>query len=349
MRALTALVFAPVFALVCAVLAPAASAQTRDAIFAISVVADSTAANSAQARTAALASANQIGFERLTRRLTAAADFARIGVPALTPQQLENMVSSVDVEEERRSGTRYMARVTLRFDPTQVRAALRGAGYTLIEATGPAMAVFPQAPGADADTAAAWRAAWTTSGYQRELSPLITVPEPVDGPADWGAAAPFARGAASALFATLSVRGSTASAAIVEVGPNNQRRDRGTVSAAITGDEAATFAALVAQANDAIQGEYKLRAASLASTGGRISASALYADQAEWERIKDALERAATTRISEIRIEAVGREGALVSFSYTGGQDDLVAELRRQGVSLENAAYGPVLRAAARR
>jgi hypothetical protein len=52
--------------------------------------------------------------------------------------------------------------------------------------------------------------------------------------------------------------------------------------------------------------------------------------------------------ISEIRIEAVGREGALVSFSFVGDQAQLAAELQRRGVRLDNTATGPTLRVAGR-
>ncbi len=347
MRALAALALA----LVCAVLPVPASAQGRDNVYVVAgVPADATAANAAEARTQALANANRIGFERLVRRLTPAAEFTRTGVPALTPQQLENLVTSFDVEDERRSGTRYLARLTLRFNPDQTRAALRNAGYTPIETRTTATLVVPAAPGADEETAAAWREAWATSGYQTELAPLVTANPTVAG-ADWATLGPAAQaaGAAAALVATLRVQGGNATAALQEVGASGAR-DRGTVTARVTGGDArAAFAQLAAQANDRIQTEYKARAASSAGGRGRISASALYQEQPEWEQIKQGLERAAATSISEIRIEAVGRTGALVSFSYTGEQPALVAELRRQGVSLEVTEIGPVLRAAAAR
>src|SRR5262245_1707159 len=102
MRALIALVLA-VF---CAVTAMPASAQQGAATFIVSgVPADATAANANDARTQAMASAQQIGFERLVRRLTPDGS----AVPAVTPQQLDTLVTSVDIENERRSATRYVA------------------------------------------------------------------------------------------------------------------------------------------------------------------------------------------------------------------------------------------------
>lgn len=347
MKALAALAFA----LVCAVLAAPASAQGRDNPYVVAgVTADATAANANEARTLALANANRTGFERLVRRLTAPSDFGRVGVPALTPEQLENLVVSFDVEDERRSTTRYIARLTLRFNADQTRAVLRNAGYVPIEARSAPMVVIPQAPGADEETAAAWREAWVSSGLHTELVPLVTSNLPLTG-SDWAAVAPAAQAASAgaALIAVLRVQASTASAALTELTATG-RRDRGTVTARIEGgDQRSAFARLAAQASEPIQNDYKTRVSTGGGGRGRIAASALYQQQAEWERIKQGLERAAASTISEIRIEAVGRAGALVSFSYTGNQSGLVEELRRQGVTLEVTEIGPVLRAVAQR
>lgn len=146
------------------------------------------------------------------------------------------------------------------------------------------------------------------------------------------------------------MQGATATATLIEVGPATGaagRRDRGRVSAAIagTGEPAlrAALQSIAAQANEQIQNEWKGRSSG-AGQRQRVSASVLYANQGQWEQIKEGLEGAAATLISEIRIEAVGRDGALVSFSYVGDVQQLGAELNRRGVSLEQGPSGPVLR-----
>ncbi len=110
----------------------------------------------------------------------------------------------------------------------------------------------------------------------------------------------------------------------------------------------AALSSLAEQASTRIQNEWKARVATGGGQRGRINASALYTSQAQWEQIKDALGGAAQTLISEIRIEAVGRQGALVSFSFVGDRNQLTAELQRRGVSLADTANGPTLRVAAR-
>jgi hypothetical protein len=149
----------------------------------------------------------------------------------------------------------------------------------------------------------------------------------------------------------LRVQGLTAVASLVEVDAN-ARRDRGEAAARISGGDAAALraalASLAEQASLRLQNEWKGRVAIGGGQRARVSASALYTDQRQWERIKDALEAAAQTLISEIRIEAVGREGALVSFSFVGDRTQLSAELNRRGVRLEDTPQGPVLRVAGR-
>ena len=96
-----------------------------------------------------------------------------------------------------------------------------------------------------------------------------------------------------------------------------------------------------------MQSDWKSRASASGGQRARISASALYTDERQWEAIKASLSAAAQTLISGIRIEAVGRNGALVSFSFVGDRSALVAELARRGVQLQDTEQGPVLRAAA--
>jgi hypothetical protein len=262
-------------------------------------------------------------------------------------------VLSTDVEEERRSGTRYIGRLTVRFDPAGVRALLRQQGLTVVDArSAPELVAAVAADGTPPDTAALWQQVWSQGGFADELFPLNVAPAALQGAPNWQTAAPFAQAAAatSALYATLRVQGSTASANLVEVSATGQR-DRGAVSAQIAGTDAASLraalASLAQQANNLVQNDWKSRAST--SAGGqraRVSASALYTDERQWEAIKAALGAAAQTLISEIRIEAVGRDGALVSFSFVGDRNAVVAELARRGVQLQDTPQGPVLRMA---
>lgn len=342
-------------AALCAFAPGAASAQGRDNVYAVAGVrVDETAANAAAAQQAGFAAAQRLGFERLVRRLTIPEELAQRGLPQVEPPSLERLVSSVDVEEERRSGTRYIGRLTVRFDPSGVRTLLRQFNLTVVDTrTAPVLVAPLVADNVPEETAALWRDVWVNGGYGEELVPLAAAPPDLRGAAAWASAQPFAQqaAAASVLYATLRIQGSSATASLVEVDAN-ARRERGDVVARINGTEETALrtalASLADQASIRIQNDWKARVATGGGQRGRISASALYSSQAQWEQIKSALEGAAQTLISEIRIEAVGRDGALVSFSFVGDRAQLAAELQRRGVSLADTAQGPILRIAGR-
>lgn len=345
---LTALILAALCALAPA---PASAQAGRDSVYAVSgVIVDQAGENGATAQAAAFALARRIAFDRLVRRLTIPQELAARPVAPPEPAALERLVLSVDVADERRSGARYIGRLTVRFDSSGVRALLRGQNLAVIDTrTAPVLVVAVTAPGMTPETAALWRDVWAQGGYRDELAPLVVAPEALQGAPDWRTAQPFAQaeGAVSALYATLRVQDGVAAAAIVEVA-GEQRRERGEISARVPGaDQASLRAALTSMAEQVslrLQNEWKVRIAAGAGQRTRVSASALYRDQRQWESIKQALEGAAQTLISEIRIEAVGREGALVSFSYVGDRNQLNAELSRRGVQLDDSAMGPVLR-----
>jgi hypothetical protein len=342
-------------AALCAFAPSPASAQGRDNVYAVAgVLVDETAANAAAAQQAGFTAAQRTGFDRLVRRLTIPTELATRGVPQVEQSTLERLVLSVDVEEERRSATRYIGRLTVRYDPTGMRTLLRQFGLSVVDTrTAPVMVAPLVVSGTAEETGALWREVWATGGFGDELVPLAVAPAQLQGAPGWDVAGPYAQSAAaaSALYATLRVQGSTATASLIEVDAN-ARRERGEVSAQITGSDAsalrAALASLADQASTRIQNEWKGRIATGGGQRARVSASALYSDQRQWEAIKDALEGAAQTLISEIRIEAVGRDGALVSFSFVGDRNQLAAELSRRGVSLQDTPQGPTLRVARR-
>lgn len=343
-----------VFAALCA-FAPAPASAQRENVFAVSgVYVDETAANGAAAQQAGFAAAQRRGFERLVRRITLPEELARAGVPDIDQAALERLVQTVDVNEERRSGTRYIGRLTVRFDPAGVRSLLQARQLRVIDTrTSPVLIVPAVAADVAPETAAAWRDVWANGGFDQELAPLSVAPAGLVGPPSWETAASFAQAAAatSVIYATLRTQGNVGTASLIEVGPNNVRRDRGEVTAGLGGDANAlrqSLASLADQASQRVQTEWKTRISGGGGQSNRVSASALYQNEQQWEQIKSGLESAAATLISQIRIEAVGRDGALVSFSFVGDRALLSTELARHGVALSDSTSGPVLRVAPR-
>lgn len=342
------------FAMFCAVLPLPASAQGAGAIYSVQdVQVDETAASAALARPLAFSKAQQSAWARLTRRLVSPADFTRLGVPTLTPAIYERIVTSIDVQEERRSGTRYIARLSVNFSPSLARQLLAEAGYTAItDQRGPPVLVAPVLLGASPALEAQWRLAWTQGGFQNEIAPLLLTFAAGSGPPSWeaGEAAAQAAGAASVLYVTAQPSGATLTASLTEVGPNGLRADRGTASATVGPGESgfpSAFRQLALAVNAKIQDDWKGRIARGAGPDSRVSVQALYSGQMQWLTLKRVLEAAARTLVSDIRIDAVSTTGALVSLGYVGTLEQLRAELARNGGELTDTSAGMQLRLAA--
>ncbi len=334
----------------CALFAVPASAQAPDGVFVAGAVAvDVTAANSAAAQEQAIAQAERVGFERVARRLTLAADRARLGEPRAEGVALQRMILSVNVEEERRSSTRYIARLAVRTNPDAVRAFLQTAGYQVIETRTAPILVIPGAQGVTQQQATVWREVWEASGYAGDLVPIAVAPATAPTSPEWTRVDGIARAASAnaALFANLAISGNTARVTLTEVTANAPNRSRGVIEARIGSGDAGLRSALVSlaqQANDLVQEEWKASVVAGAGEPTRITVSAIYASRAEWERIKTGL-RGAERLIRAISIDAVAQDGALISFSYVGDLPQLTDELRRNGVTLGNGPSGMELRA----
>jgi hypothetical protein len=310
---------------------------------------DVSAQNATQARTKAFTDAPLAAWSRLVDRLMLDANAARPAPPAV--EQMNQMVLSITVENERRSGTRYIGTFAVNFRGEPVRAYLSGLGLQIVDQRGQALLVAPVAPNAPPAVLDQWRAAWRQGGFQHELRPLTIAPDTVTGTPDWTQAASAANAAASptAVYASVALNGSTFTADLTEVGPNGFRRERGRVSAQVRGGEAGfedALRRLAGAANRSLQDEHK----ALLSTGAapraqRVTASAMYGGVAEWMRIKRGLDAAEDAMVRDVRIEAIHREGALVSFATMGTPDQLTAELQRHGVVMEAPASGAILRA----
>ncbi|WP_343898032.1 hypothetical protein, partial [Craurococcus roseus] len=92
------------------------------------IPAEATAENGVLAREKALASGRRLAWEKLA---------AEAGAPAgnLSDSRIEGMVSSIVIEQERTSPTRYTGRITVNFDPGRVRSALGSRGGAIAGAT----------------------------------------------------------------------------------------------------------------------------------------------------------------------------------------------------------------------
>ncbi|MSP49800.1 MAG: DUF2066 domain-containing protein [Alphaproteobacteria bacterium] len=161
------------------VLAGPAGAQApragQDDVFTVADVAvDVTDATAAQARERALLEGQRQAFQRLMQRL---ATDASARPPRLDEATMASVVRSIDVSNERTSAVRYLATLTIRFNPGAVRDVLAAAGISFTETRARPMLLVPvySAGGSTIlfEDRNPWREAWARRPQRDTLVPIV--------------------------------------------------------------------------------------------------------------------------------------------------------------------------------
>jgi hypothetical protein len=125
-----------------ATLASPWAAVAADDVFTVSNVAvDATAATAAAARERALQDGQRRAFDQLLRRLTPASERTRL--PRLSDPALADLVRDFEISGEKTSSVRYIANLTVRFKPGDVRNMLRQRGVAFSETPSKPVLVLP--------------------------------------------------------------------------------------------------------------------------------------------------------------------------------------------------------------
>ncbi len=174
------------FALALAV-APASGIATAQDVFEVSGVAvDVTAETAAAARARALASGEQRAFEILLDRLTLKSDIDRL--PVLSAADRAELVQDLSVANEKTSAVRYLAELTFRFKPREVRRMLRDLAIDFAETPSKPVLVLPVYRAAGVvvlwDDPNPWRDAWSGIGGPDAVAGLVPMELPAGGLAD---------------------------------------------------------------------------------------------------------------------------------------------------------------------
>lgn len=193
-----------IFALLAASFAfPAAAAPAPADLFTVSgVKIDASADLAIAARDVAMGQGRTQAWTQLFRRLTAANAWSR--QPQLDDNTLQHLIRGFEVSGERRSTTRYLAEVTVHFNPDAVRAQLRQSNIAFTETPSRPALVIPLSAGKPGfDPMSSWALAWKDPSLQQGVVPFL-VPA-ADGPEaellsrpdlaqlNWAALAPLVR------------------------------------------------------------------------------------------------------------------------------------------------------------
>lgn len=303
-----------------------AAADTR-AIYTIAEIpVDKTASNTREAEAQAFAEAKIIGLRRLIARITLPEDRAALGEGFYSLANANELASAVDVDNERRSSTIYRADLSVVYNPTRVRAKLKQYGVPYLDQPAPTSLLAPVSQ--DPLLLDKWRAAWPQANYGA-LNPYVKGLAFYSTGDEWSDVASEVRAvnAGNAVFAELSGTEGNYRVHLIR-----QTAGGGTTVGVTNPVE--TMEDAVAAATAYLGEAWKHQSIIRDASRTRSTASVYYDNLSDWNKLRNALSRSAL--ISDFRVDAISRDGALVTFLYAGDDTRLKTELRQYGVLIDH-------------
>lgn len=156
-----------------------ACAQGDDVFTVRGVAVDATDQTAAAARVKALAEGQRRALRHVFERIVLAEDLAR--QPRLADRQIEALVQALEIDKERTSAVRYLAELTVRFKPDEMRGLMQQAGMRFAETMSRPVVVLPVYKSVQGAQEAVllweddnpWRRAWAGLPAGTGLVPLI--------------------------------------------------------------------------------------------------------------------------------------------------------------------------------
>ena len=344
-------------------IAAAGPAAARDAsVFLIRDVAvDASAENATHARDIALADGHAVAFRRLMERIV---PMTAVGnVPQLDSGDIAPLVQSFEVDGEKTSRVRYLARLTFQFDRAAVRRFLHGRGVKFAVTRAKPRLVLPVLRMAGAyllwDRPNPWREAWADLSGLDGLVPLaipagdlkdlrdISARQAVLGdPERLGAIAKrYGAGSVAVMVATPGRKGGSPPAITVSTvthGADDGGRPvvetfRVDPGEAIDGQ----FRSVASRVARRIQEAWKSSNLLFFDRGGQIEATVPVSGLEEWVAVSRALSDTPSTH--ETRVISASRDAVRVRLRYFGDADGFRAALRRNELDLRRGEAGWIL------
>jgi hypothetical protein len=321
---------------------------------------DRSAASAQQARDAAVAEAERKAFDLLIRRLTDPAQAARLARPA--DRDLAALVQGFQVEQERASGTRYVATLDISFNGDAVRQLLGAAGIPFVQTAARPLLVVPvYRAGKETllwEDGNVWRQAWLENPPHTGLVPLVVPQGDVEdlGTLDSGDALAAKPGAFDALirrYATAGVLLAEASAdpdgialRIAEILGGNRRELLADRVARTAGErDSALYARAVQQIGELVEERYRRDNLVAPGTGGTVTAQIPLDGLDRWLAIRRDLQSVGL--VQRLALRALNKNQAVVDIAFNGDEKQLVAALAQTGMRLERVGDNWILRGAA--
>ncbi|WP_291844755.1 DUF2066 domain-containing protein [Maricaulis sp.] len=339
---------------------PAALADDPYTIEGVAI--DATADNALQAQTAAMRQGQLAAARRLVERLTLAEDRAGTALEleahmneagelvsglAIDEAIIAEMIAGLEISNEQRSATRYLAELDVTFDPRAVGRVMAAYGVPYVQSQSRPMLVLPvmeTGAGFALWEANPWRAAWEEQDFGHSLTPVMLPPQSAPSTAHPISARQALQLDEEALRNTALMYGINRIAVLRAGEREGIRRFGGyLVSFDGTGEMTAdtwgpqivyggwrdAARAFVTDREEA----WKRRSVVRDFETSALRVTVLYNGLDEWRRLETALSRASLVEAAQL--DALSRDGARMNVEYRGDFAQLVSELAERGATLE--------------
>jgi hypothetical protein len=322
----------------CALMLASLSARAADPFTVKGIHVDATGTTATEARNKALAMGRPLAWTKLYRSLVPQAAWGK--QPKLNDFQLQHIIRSFEVANERRSNTRYIADLTYIFSPNEVRKLLRGTGAQIAEAANKPVLVIPLV-GGSYNPNGAWARAWQDPAVGSLMPMTFPRGEP-------GENALIARGNFGALtwdsVAALARRHEATGVVIAEATANGQSarltelyppagRTVGVVAVA-----RADFNATALAAARKLAESWRERGSINYAAKLRLTADVEFSSPADWARIRARL--ALVKLITATEVNGIALREARVRIVHYGRTEQLAAAMSAQQLELVNEGNG---------
>ncbi|MHA6288388.1 DUF2066 domain-containing protein [Maricaulis sp. CAU 1757] len=324
------------------------SSRADDVFTVIGVPIDATASNALEAQTAAMQEGQYAAARRIIERLSLPEDRVGTALDTSLPLQgadIAGLIAGFEITNEQRSATRYLARLNVNFDPAAVRRIFRNNGIPFVEAQARPRLVLPIYGANDGLVLwedSPWREAWAQSNFRYNLTPmvladaerggapLISVRQALDldEVALRDLASMYGVSRLAILRAAESEDARRVGGYLVDIDAEGSLAVStwGPVSVASWEEAARMFVGdqELAWKQDTIVRDLSER---------ELRLTVFYSSLADWRGLQSVI--AGTSLIADAQLDALSRDGALMTIRHRGDRAQLAAELAERGAALE--------------
>ena len=297
-------------------------AHAADPFTVSGIVVDATGESPIEAQTLAIRDGQARAANILLERLTVEGERLSKGTVPVSEDNAAKMIRAMEIDNEKRSATRYLGDITVAFNPSAMQAYLRQAGLTMISSQSRDRLVLPLSNGV-MDTESDWFQAWETSGAQHALTPIraLSMEQAVTLPVSGLDISTLKQiGASFGVQQILIADDLGGFVKVTDIALDSEQRSE----FSLNGGPSAIVAKL--------ETDWKQTSANVAANAVEMPISILYDTHSEWLRLKEAINGAA--QIQDARLDALSKDGALMTITYGGDINRLRNELAFKGVDV---------------